>query len=137
MRKRYVAYFALVAVAFSVGYFVASRQTESYVAEHELAALMHYNAAIAYLQKEQIENAKTMLYIGADSTLSVLSENNAASLNQSSHKILKEALTHLNKSWEKDQPFVGEQWASLKATPEWVDMRNKHDEFRRNYSFEQ
>lgn len=123
----------LVAIAFAVGYFVASRQTDSYVAEYELASLAHYTPAIAYLQKGQTENAKFVLYVGIDGALSELSKSNAA-LNQSSRNELKETLYRLNKLWDKDQPFENEKSVRLKAMPEWVEMRSKNDTFRKQYA---
>jgi hypothetical protein len=134
MRPRHFIFLALIAVAFAAGYFVAPRQTDSDVAEHELAALMHYTPAIAYLQSGQTDNAKYILYIGIDGALSELSKNNAAALNQSSRNALKKTLVHLNQSWDKDQPFDNEKSASLKTMPEWVEMRSNNDAFRKTFA---
>ena len=95
---------------------------------------MHYTPAIAYLQKGQTENAKSILYVGIDGALSELSKNNGAALSQSSRKALKETLVHLNQAWDKDQPFDNEKSVSLKTMPEWVEMRSKNDTFRKNYA---
>jgi hypothetical protein len=134
MQLRYIIFFALIAVAFAAGYFVAPRQTDSDVAEYELAALMHYTPAIEYLQSGQTENAKYILYVGIDDALSELSKNNAAELNQSSRNALKKTLVHLNQAWDKDQPFDNEKSSSLKTMPEWLEMRSKNDAFRKSYA---
>lgn len=134
MRLRQIIFLALIAAAFAAGYFVAPRQTDSNVAEHELAALMHYTPAIAYLQSGQPENAKYILYVGIDGALSELSKNNADALNQPSRNALKKTLAQLNQAWDKDPPFDNEKSVSLKAMPEWVEMRSKNDTFRKNYA---
>lgn len=134
MRLRLIISLVLIVVAFAAGYFVAPRHTDSDVAEYELAALMHYTPAIVYLQRGQTENAKYILYVGIDGALNELSKNNAAALNQSNRNALKKLLINLNQSWDIDRPFDTEKSVSLKAMPEWVEMRNKNDTFRKNYA---
>lgn len=134
MRPRHIIFLALIAIAFAAGYFVATRQNDSVVAEHELAALMHYTPAIAFLQNGQTDKAKSILYVGVDGALSELSQSNGGALNPSGREALKKTIGHLNQAWDKDHPFESEEWSSLKSTPEWVEMRSKNDEFRKSYA---
>ena len=133
MQKQIIISLVLIASAFTAGYFFASKSTNTAVADHELAALMHYTAAISYLQKDQVDNAKYILYVGTDGALNELSKRDAAALSQSNQKALKKILISLDQSWNKDHPFDDEKSVSLKAMPEWVEMRNRNDAFRKNY----
>lgn len=134
MRLRLSVFLVLIAASFAAGYFVAPRHTDSDVAEHELTALMYYTPAIAYLQNGQTEKAKSILYVGIDGALSELSKNNGGALNQFGREALKKTIGHLNQAWDKDHPFEGGEWSTLKLMPEWVEMRSKNDAFRKSYA---
>lgn len=136
MQRTFAVSLICSVLGFLAGYFVASQKTEELVARHELAALMHYTPALAYLQKGQVENAKYILYVGTDGSISTLSNNNAAALGQTEKQTLKTTLTHLNQSWSKDGPFDTEKSASLRALPEWIEMRKNNDAFRNGYASE-
>ena len=133
MRKILTTSIIFSVLAFLAGYFVATQKEESVIAEHELAALMHYTTVLAYLQKGQVENAKYLLYVGSDGSIGTLSKNNAAALSITKKEILKTTLIHLNQSWAKDKPFDTEKSASLTGMPEWLEMRQKNDTFRNGY----
>jgi len=110
------------------------QKAEKAIAVHEVLSLMHYTPALAYLQNGQTESAKYILYVGIDGSLGTLSKNYSASLNQTDSKSLKSTLIHLNQLWAKDKPFENEKSASLRAMPEWVEMRQKNDAFRNGYA---
>ena len=136
--KRPAAIFVLVLLAvtgaFFAGYTVSERRTATLVAEHELNALMHYVPALAYLQKGDVNNAKSLLYTATDGPLSTFSRDNAHSLSPENQKILSRVLVPLNQAWAEDRPFAGEHWASVRGLPDWVEMRRRNDTFRENYA---
>ena len=135
-RPAIVFVLALLAVtgAFFAGYAVSERRTAQLVSEHELSALMHYVPALAYLRKGDVNNAKSLLYTATDGPLSTLSRNNADSLRPESQKMLSRVLVPLNQAWAEDKPFSGDQWESVRALPDWVEMRRRNDTFRENYA---
>jgi hypothetical protein len=137
MRRIVVTSLICSVLAFSGGYLAASRNTDELVAQHELVALMHYTPALAYLRKGQVDNAKNILYVGADGSIGTLSKNNAAALGQEDKESLRTTLIHLNQFWDQDKPFDTEKTASLLAIPGWVEMRRQNDAFRNGYASKQ
>ena len=137
MKRRTIAFvLVLLAVtgAFFAGYTVSERRTAQLVAEHELTALMHYVSALAYLRKGEVNNAKSLLYTATDGPLSTLSHDNALSPSPENQKILSRVLVPLNQAWAEDNPFSGDQWSSVRASPDWREMRRRNDSFRENYA---
>ncbi len=133
MRKIVITSLLSSVLAFLGGYFIASEKNDQLLAQHDLRALMHYAPALAYLRRGQVDDAKYMLYVGADDSIGFLSENNAAALNQEDKESLKNTLGHLNQFWEEDKPFDGVKSASLQTLPGWNEMRQKNDAFRKRY----
>ena len=125
---------ALVCISFGAGYFVADRRAESLASELQFGALTHDIAAIAYLRRGQVENARSILYVAVDGPLSTFSSDNASSLSPESRKFLSELLWNLNAAWAEDKPFEGEQFASLRSMSDWAQMRARNDEFRRRFA---
>jgi hypothetical protein len=123
-----------VIAAFVLGYFVGERRADQLVAERELGALQHYLSALGYVRKGDLTNAKSILYTATDGPLSFFSRDDARSLSPESQKILARWLTPLNRAWAEDKPFEGAQWSSVRAVPDWSEMRSRNDLFRERYA---
>lgn len=122
--------------AFASGYWIASSRAKEVVALSQLRALQHYVPAIAHLRKGNIQGAKAILYVAVDEPLTTFSMDDAVSLPGEAQSILHRLLPHLNEAWAEDRPFEGEDFASLRAMPEWRAMRERNDSFRRRYAAE-
>ena len=135
-RAAIIGVFILAAVvgAFTSGYFIGERRTTQLVAEHELGALQHYVSLLGYIRKGDLANARSFVYVAADSPLSVFSADNGQSLTPGSQKILANWLKDLNTAWAEDRPFDGSQWSSVRSMPEWTEMRTRNDNFRERYA---
>jgi len=124
----------LALISFGTGYLVADHRADSLAAEKEFTALLHDVAAIGYLRKGAVDDAKNILYVAVDGQLSTFSSNQAATLSSSSREHLSKVLASLNQSWAADRPFEGEKSTPLHGSPEWTEMRKKNDAFRQNHT---
>jgi hypothetical protein len=129
-----VGVLVIALLSFGTGYWIADARGRTLVAENQLAALQHYVPAIVFLGKGDINSAKGILYIGVDGSLSTFSHDAAASLSTTSRPILSRLLPHLNAAWNEDRPYEDDKSASLRKLPEWVQMREQNDAFRRTFA---